>query len=87
MAAAVRGEDRTSRGNHGVVRAAYSPTGRRAMGSAVVGLSTVDFAITRVSLWLHVVAVLVIFAVVFAVGELPRRLTANRRRRAETERK
>lgn len=42
----------------------------RAWGSAVVGLSTVDLAITGLSVWLRVVAALAISAVVFAAGEL-----------------
>ena len=53
----------------------------------MVGLSTVDLAITGLSLWLRVVAALGISAVVFAAGELTRRLIANRRPGADMERK
>jgi hypothetical protein len=47
----------------------------------------VNLAITGVSLRLRVVAALVISAAVFAGSELTRRLIANRRPRADTERK
>ena len=59
----------------------------RAWGSAAVGLSTVNLALTGLSLWLRVVAALGISAVVFAAGELTGRLIADRRPGADTERK